>query len=92
MDKKQLKHHAERLEKAIEQIREADEKLFEKAKSENLRMDFVRKWTLSPRNKKEKSLPDIYLYGTSIAQGKISAVQKLERDLLNTLRNIDRSK
>ncbi len=90
MDKKKLKHHADRLEKAIEQIKLADEKLFEKAKAENLRMDFVRKWTLSPRNKKEKSTPDIYLFGTSIAQGKISAVQKLERDLLHTIRNIER--
>lgn len=90
MDKKELKHHAERLEKAIEQLKQLDDAVFEKAREQHLRMDFVRKWQLAPRSKKEKAMPAICLIGASIAQGKHSAVGKLEKELQHTLRNLER--
>jgi len=90
MDKKQLKHHASRLEKAIESLGELDEALIVKAREANLRLDFIRSWTIAPRSKKVKPMPPITLFGTSLVTGRISAQAKLEKDLANTLKNIER--
>ncbi|MBD3581268.1 hypothetical protein [Flavobacterium selenitireducens] len=90
MDKKQLKHHAARLEKAMESLATLDDTLIEKAREANLRLDFVRAWTIAPRSKKEKPMPPITLYGTSLVTGKTSALSKLEKDLANTLKNMER--
>ena len=90
MDKKQLRHHAVRLEKAMESLASLDESTLEKARSQNLRLDFVRSWTIAPRSKKVKPMPPITVYGTALTNGKSSILSKLEKDLVNTLKNIER--
>jgi|GEM_PF-3183292 len=90
MDKKALKHHAGRLEKAMEALDLVDESLILKVFQENLRLDFVRAWKSAPRSKKEKAMPPITLYGSSLVNGRISARAKLLKDLEFTLRNLER--
>lgn len=74
----------------MESLATLDEALIEKAKERNLRLDFVRSWTLAPRSKKVKPMPPITLFGTSLVTGKTSALAKLEKDLAHTLKNMER--
>lgn len=90
MKKAELVKHADRLEKAIEKLKELDDAIFLKAKETNQRLDFNRAWKLSPRAVKGNPMPPICIYGTSIALGKTGAIGKLENELQNTLRNMER--
>ncbi|RZJ67673.1 MAG: hypothetical protein EOO50_05165 [Flavobacterium sp.] len=90
MNKKDLLHHVERLTSAIEQLDALDESMFVQAREKNMRLDFVRKWTLAPRAKKDKPMPAICLFGSTITLGKNDARGKLEKDLEITKRNIER--
>jgi hypothetical protein len=90
MDSRDLKKHRDNLEKAIDKLPEIYDALFKMAKEKRMRLDFVRTWILAPRSKREKPMPPISLYGASIGAGKISAKRELERELQNTIRNLER--
>lgn len=89
-DPKVLKKHLDRLETALLKLKELDDAVFEQAKQQSLRLDFVRVWKLAPHSKKDKPMPPICVYGAYIAAGRAGAVAKLEKDINFTVRNIER--